>query len=215
MERLQHYNNSHCNGRRCMPDDFNRRPMTKVAPTATAAAGLVWLPWLGSKVPSECDTDRGDASAAPEAGLHSSLGPPQISMHNGSPTIEVSGWAFDTSFPDGGGTTVSVALFVDGRPVPGLQTIAADEDQDRKHTGNFMDKTGAPDAFRGFHATLSGGSVATLLSVGSHSISAFAYDAPVDDEGFGLQGVSKTELTRSPRCFMDGQLVDKCPSGHE
>ena len=57
LERLQSYNNTHCGGSRCQPDNAGGplgMPSTKEGPKGVP----VWFPWRGDQRPNSCDTDR-------------------------------------------------------------------------------------------------------------------------------------------------------------
>jgi arylsulfatase B/arylsulfatase I/J len=58
LRRLQMYNNSHCNGVRCLPDNAGGKlgkPSTTLGPNGSP----VWFPWRGDvAVPEKCDTNR-------------------------------------------------------------------------------------------------------------------------------------------------------------
>ena len=60
LQRLQAYNNTHCGGRRCQPDNAGGplgQPSTRGGPHGVP----VWLPWRGNSNPQACDTDRDPA----------------------------------------------------------------------------------------------------------------------------------------------------------
>ena len=60
LQRLQAYNNTHCGGQRCQPDNAGGplgQPSTKGGPHGVP----VWLPWRGNSNPQACDTDRDPA----------------------------------------------------------------------------------------------------------------------------------------------------------
>ena len=63
LQRLQTYNNTHCGGLRCQPDNAGGplgQPSTKGGPHGVP----VWLPWRGNSNPEACDTDRDPAGQA-------------------------------------------------------------------------------------------------------------------------------------------------------
>lgn len=57
LVRLQTYNNTHCAGARCQPDNPGG-PIGKPSTNGGPGGVPVWLPWRGNSKPQVCDTDR-------------------------------------------------------------------------------------------------------------------------------------------------------------
>ena len=58
LARLQLYNNTHCGGERCLPDNAGGKPGMPTADPNTTIKTPVWIPWRGDSTPQNCDTNR-------------------------------------------------------------------------------------------------------------------------------------------------------------
>jgi hypothetical protein len=108
---LQKYNDSHCHGQRCVPDqDTSKRPRG----SPTTVDGLkVWLPWDGNPTPSACDTNRtrGGSPTSNQGSFDHVNG-------LGGTTCHAYGWV---SGPNFSGPSLLVQLIIDAMPYHKLQ----------------------------------------------------------------------------------------------
>ena len=121
LAALQKYNNSHCNGTHCVPDqDTSRRPRG----TPTTEGGLaVWLPWDGDPTPSACDTNRSvGRPPAPDIPGGADTGSFKLSFRRED--CLAAGWAAKAS-PKFSGPALFVQVLVDGKPASGPPRPAA------------------------------------------------------------------------------------------
>ena len=98
LRRLERYNNSHCGGSRCLPDNAGGKlgkPSTTLGPNDTP----VWFPWRGDvAAPGKCDTNRTapttDASMLDQTTVNA-MSPPQVPYLRG---IFLSLYSIDSAY---------------------------------------------------------------------------------------------------------------------
>ena len=77
LKRLQAYNNTHCGGVRCLPDNAGGpegTPSTTLGPNGRP----VWFPWRGDATPENCDTNRTGPGGIVDPSIHSHFDAPLV-----------------------------------------------------------------------------------------------------------------------------------------
>ena len=111
LARLQAYNNTHCAGQRCEPDNAGGKPGTPS--TADGPSGkAVWYPWRGNKSPTACDTNR-TSPPDPAAGIRSSC-KPSFATLKPAPVLRIAGWCYDAAWAGKGLAAMTLRVSVDG-----------------------------------------------------------------------------------------------------
>jgi arylsulfatase B len=190
LQRLKFFNNSHCDGARCMPDDAGGKagkPSTKLGPNGTP----VWFPWRGDPSPMKCDTNRSTGTGPPMSNIHSHFDAPTIVT---SPNINVRGWCWDETFPNSGVPPMVVQVSVDGNIVIPFSVANITRI-------NLPSKTGSPNPEHGFDAKLPVAAANLLAGKGEHKISVNVY---IDQHPTSTNDTS-IPVTLSPACYKNGK----------
>ena len=196
LARLQSYNDSHCGGARCLPDDAGGK---RGEPSGHAGPGgiAVWLPWRGSPDPLDCDTNR-TAPPDPTATVKSNLDPPKFASLS-PPKMQVVGWCWDAAWSGGGVPPMTVRLSVDG-DVTTAYVVA------NVSRAGLPSKTGAPNPEHGFVHALPPAAAAKLAGKGTHKL-----DVDVYLDGSPASAHAPTMPVKgSPVCFRSGAAA-RCP----
>eukprot|EP00940_MAST-03C_sp_MAST-3C-sp2_P001088 g1088.t1 len=189
LARLASYNNSHCGGARCLPDDAGGAkgaPSGNLGPDGTA----VWLPWRGDPEPEHCDTNR-TAPADPANDIASHLDVPDVAS---APTVRISGWCWDKRFSDGGTPPMVVRVSVDGKVLEPFLVANVTRPQ-------LPSKTGAPNPEHGFTID-----VPVSATTGTLSIQVDAYTS----ENPSSAHSESVPVNGSPVCYENGRRMATC-----
>eukprot|EP01052_Picozoa_sp_SAG31_P010540 SAG31_NODE_580_length_13940_cov_16.175349_2_plen_403_part_00 len=117
LAALQNYNQTHCNGGRCVPDqDTSKRP--RGTPTSFGDTA-VWIPWDGDPNPHACDTNRTRGRSAPSPG--GEIGSFDKIEGLGGEICHATGW---TSGPAFSGPSLLVQMLIDSKPFGGLHNAS-------------------------------------------------------------------------------------------
>lgn len=186
LARLAAYNNTHCGGTRCMPDDAGG---AKGVPVGTDGPGgmKVWYPWRGNPDPAACDTNRTPPDV-PANDIVSSLNDADIAPKT------VTGWCWDRKFAGGGVPPMTVRVSVDSKVVVAFAIANI--------TRPGVPGTGAPNAEHGFSVTLPSDVAAQLAGPGTHALRVEAYTAQQP-----TAATPTIPLKGSPACYKSGRSV--------
>jgi len=178
LSRLQKYNASAIAPQKGLKDDS----------ADPSNFGGVWTPWRGNPDPAVCDTNK-------IHGIFRSSIDTRFKIQNvsGKLSMAIAGWAWNSSFADGGLSPVAIQISVDGK-TPVVSNLVADV------TRPGVLGTGAPNAEHGFNYLVSGAAAEALLSEGSHSLHVRASSYPATSE----LNQAWTDLQKSPVFFKDG-----------
>ena len=132
LAALQKYNNTHCNGARCEPD--NSQPAGRPRGTPTTLHGLdVWMPWDGDPNPAACDTNRSLGRGGGGGG--GDIGSFDHVIFGAEGHCTATGW---TSGPEYSGPARLVQLLIDKAPHGGLVAASVHRAKAGDHGFNLM-----------------------------------------------------------------------------
>lgn len=149
----------------------------------------VWTPWEGKPDPAVCDTNR--IHRIFRSDLDTNF---KVTNVSGNLSMTVKGWAWNTSFFDGGLSPVAIQIRVDNAE-PVISTLVADITRPK-----LPDVTGAPNAEHGFSYDLTGAAAERLLGPGHHSLHVSAGSYPASSQ----LKQEWSDLKGSPASFVNG-----------
>eukprot|EP00946_MAST-07B_sp_MAST-7B-sp1_P004211 g4211.t1 len=191
LARLQSYNDTHCGGARCLPDNA-RGPLGEPSGNDGPDGAPVWTPWRGDPDPNKCDTNRTVLPIPGESILSHFDAPSRL----GARLTRISGWCWDKSFSGGGVPPMVVRVSVNGKVV--VPFVVANATR-----AGLPSKTGAPNAAHGFSVDIQTASAASAATI--------SVDAYVDAQPKSA-GDAAIPVHGSPACYKNGARTE-CKRG--